>query len=62
MPFESKNYNFVMARLHILKDRISENFPHLPSENTNTVKRSTKNIGRDKIHQASYQFSNSFTA
>ena len=54
MPFESKNYNFVMAPLHNLKDHISEYFPPLPSKNTNTVKRSTKNIGRDKIHQATY--------
>ena len=54
MPFESKSYNFVMARLHNLKDRISEYFPPLPSEYTKTVKRSTKNMGRDKIHQASY--------
>ena len=27
MPFESKHYNFVMAPLHNLKDRISECFP-----------------------------------
>ena len=54
MPFESKNYNFVMVPLHNLKDRISEYFPPLPSENTNRVKRSTKNMGRDKIHQATY--------
>ena len=32
MPFESKIYNFVMAPLHNLKDRISEYFPSLPSE------------------------------
>ena len=44
MPFESKKYSFVMAPLHNLKDRISEYFPPLPSENTNTVKRSTKNM------------------
>ena len=37
-----------------MKDRISDYFPPLPSENTNTVKRSTKNMGRDKIHQATY--------
>ena len=43
-----------MAPLHNLKNRISEYFPPLPSENTNTVKRSTKNMGRDKIHQATY--------
>ena len=54
MPFDSKNYNFVMAPLHNLKDRISESVPPLPSENTTTVKRSTKNMGRDKIHQSSY--------
>ena len=53
-PFESKNYNFVNAPLFNLKDRISEYFPPLPSENTNTVKRSTKNMGRDKFHQAIY--------
>ena len=52
MPFESKNYNFVLAPLHNLKDRISEYSPPLPSENTNTVKQSTKNMGRDKTHQA----------
>ena len=45
MPYESKTYNFVMAPLHNLKDRVSEYFPPLPSENTNTRKRSTKNIG-----------------
>ena len=49
MPFESKNYNFVIAPLFNLKERISESFPPLPSENTNTVKRSTKNMGRDEI-------------
>ena len=43
-----------MAPLHNLKDCISEYFPLLPYENTNTVKRSTKNMGRYKIHQASY--------
>ena len=50
MPFASRSYNFFMAPLHSLKDRVSEFFPPLPSENTNTVKRSTKNMGRDKIH------------
>ena len=60
MSFESKNYNFVMAPLHNLKDRISECFPPLPLENTNTVKRSTKNMGRDKIHQATYPFLKQF--
>ena len=53
MPFESKNYNFV-ASLFNLKDRISEYFPLLPSENPKTVKRSTKNMGRDKFHHAKY--------
>ena len=54
MPFDSRSYNFFMAPLHTLKDRVSELFPPLPSENTNTVKRSTKNMGRDKIHQSQY--------
>ena len=54
MPFDSRSYNFFMAPLHTLKDRVSEFFPTLPSENTNTVKRSTKNMGRDKIHQSQY--------
>ena len=54
MPFDSRSYNFFMAPLHTLKDRVSEFFPPLPSENTNTVKRSTKNMGRDKIHQSQY--------
>ena len=34
-----------MAPLHNLKDLVSEFFPPLPSENTNTVKRSTKKMG-----------------
>ena len=51
MPFESKNYDFVIAPLFNLKDRISEYVPPLTSENTNTVKRSTKIMGRDKFHQ-----------
>ena len=54
IPFESKNCNFVIAPLFNLKDRISEYFPPLLSENTNIVKRSTKNMGRDKFHQANY--------
>ena len=54
MPFDSRSYNFFMAPLHTLKDRVPEFFPPLPSENTNTVKRSTKNMGRDKIHQSQY--------
>ena len=54
MPFDSRSYNFFIAPLHTLKDRVSEFFPLLPSENTNTVKRSTKNMGRDKIHQSLY--------
>ena len=54
MPFDSRSYNFFMAPLHTLKDRVSEFFPPLPSENTNTVKRSTKNMARDKIHQSQY--------
>ena len=54
MPFVSRDYNFVMAPLHNVKDRVSEFFPPLPSENTNTVKRSTKNMGRDKYHQTAY--------
>ena len=54
MPFDSRSYNFFMAPLHTLKDRVSEFFQPLPSENTNTVKRSTKNMGRDKIHQSQY--------
>ena len=44
MPSESKNYNIVIAPLFNLKDGISKYFPPLPSENTNTVKPSTKNI------------------
>ena len=51
MQFDSREYNFFMAPLHNLKDRVSEYFPPLPSENTNTVKRSTKNMGRDKLHK-----------
>ena len=54
MLFDSREYNFVMSPLHNLKDRVSEYFPPLPPENTNTVKRSTKNMGRDKFHQMSY--------
>ena len=54
MPFDSRSYNFFIAPLHTLKDRVSEFFPPLSSENTNTVKRSTKNMGRDKIHQSLY--------
>ena len=54
MPFDSRSYNFFIAPLHTLKDRVSEFFPPLPSENTNTVKRSTKNMGRDKLHQSLY--------
>ena len=54
MPFDSRSYNFFIAPLHTLKDRVSEFFPPLPSENTNTVKWSTKNMGRDKIHQSLY--------
>ena len=54
MPFDSRDYNFVNAPLHNLKDCVSEFFPPLPSENTNTVKRSTKNMGRDKYHQTAY--------
>ena len=54
MPFDSRSYNFFIAPLHTLKDRVSEFIPPLPSENTNTVKRSTKNMGRDKIHQSLY--------
>ena len=54
MPFDSREYNFFMSPLHNLKDRVSEFFPPLPPENTNTVKRSTKNIGRDKLHQTLY--------
>ena len=40
--------------MHNLKDRVSEYFPPLPSENTTTVKRSTKIMGRDKLHQSTY--------
>ena len=54
MPFDSRDYNFVITPLHNLKDRVSEYFPPLPSENTTTVKRSTKNMGRDKLHQSTY--------
>ena len=54
MPFDSRSYNFVITPLHNLRDRVSEYFPPLPSENTNTVKRSTKNMGRDKLHQSTY--------
>ena len=54
MPFESRDYNFVITPLHNLKDGVSEYLPPLPSENTNTVKRSTKNMGRDKLHQSTY--------
>ena len=54
MPFDSRDYNFVITPLHNLKDRVSEYFPPLPSENTNTVKRSTKNMVRDKLHQSTY--------
>ena len=54
MPFDSREYNFFMSPLHNLKDRVSEYFPPLPPENTNTVKRSTKNMGKDKLHQTLY--------
>ena len=54
MPLDSRDYNFVITPLRKLKDRISEYFPPLPSENTNTVKRSTKNMGSDKLHQTKY--------
>ena len=51
MPFDSRDYNIVITPLHNLKDRVSEYFP---PENTNTVKRSTENMGRDKLHQSTY--------
>ena len=54
MPFETKMYNFVITPLHNLKGRVSEFFLPLLSEKTNTVKRIIKNIGRDKLHQASF--------
>ena len=54
MPFDSRDYSFVITPLHYLKDRVSEYFPPLPSENTTTVTRSTKNMGRDKLHQSRY--------
>ena len=54
MLFDSRDYNFVITPLHNLKDRVSEYFPPLPTENTNTVKRNTKNMGRDKLHQSTY--------
>ena len=54
MPFDSRDYNFVITTLHNLKDCVSEYFPPLISGNTNTVKRSTKNMGRDKLHQSTY--------
>ena len=54
MPFDSRDYNFVLAPLHNLKDRVSEIFPPIPSENTSTVKCSTKNMGRDKYQQTAY--------
>ena len=54
MPFDSRDYNFVITPLHNLKERVSGYFPPLPSENTTTVKRSTKNMGRDKLHQSTY--------
>ena len=54
MPFDSRDYNFVITPLHNLKDRVSEYFPPLPSENNTTVKRSTKNRGRDNLHQSTY--------
>ena len=60
MPYDSRSYNFVITPLHNLKDRVSEFFPPLPSENTNTVKRSTNKMGRDKIHQAMYPILNQF--
>ena len=49
MPFDSRDYNFVITALHNLKDRVSEYFTPLPSENTNTVKRRTKNNCR--VHE-----------
>ena len=49
-----------MAPLHNLKDRVSEYFPPLPSDNTNTIKRSTKYMGRDKLHQTTYSILKQF--
>ena len=60
MPFDSRDYNFVITPLHNLKDGVSEYFPPLPSENTNTVKRSTENMGRDKLHQTTYSILKQF--
>ena len=51
MPFDSPDYNFVIKPLHNLKDRVS-NISRL--YHTTTVKRSTKNMGRDKLHQSTY--------
>ena len=45
LSFDSKMYTFVIAPIHYLEHRVPEYFPPLPSENTNTVKRSTKNMG-----------------
>ena len=54
MPFDSRDLKFVITPLHNLKDCVSEYFPPLPSENTNTKKRSTKLMRRDKLHQTTY--------
>ena len=54
MPSDSRDYNFVVTPLHNLKDRVSEYFPPLPSEKTNTVKRSNEHMGQDKLHKTTY--------
>ena len=51
MLFDSRDYNFVITPLHNSKDRVSEYFPPLPSDNTNTVKHSTKNMEINYISQ-----------
>ena len=59
MPFDSREYNFFMAPLHNFKDRVSEYFLPLPPENTNTVNRSTKNMGRETerfLYDYDYEF------
>ena len=54
IPYENKLHHFRIEEIHSQQHRLPEFIPTIPCETVETIKTSTRNMGRDVIHHQRY--------
>ena len=54
IPYENKLHHFRIEEFHSQKHRLPEFLPPIPCETVETIKTSTRNMGRDVVHHQRY--------